>query len=434
MNRVCIMGLGYIGLPTAIVAAEHNYNVIGFDIDTKRVDRINNHDPVIQEPEIFSRLGKVLHKKTFKAVSTIQPSDYFVIAVPTPFKKGKKADLSYIWRAADILAPILQIGNIVILESTIPVGTIDTFAKYLAQKTNLKAGIDFFVAHCPERVLPGNIFYELVHNARVIGGINEQSTEHALIFYRKFVQAPLHTTSAKAAEMVKLVENSSRDVAVAFANEVANIAYASQLNPFEIIELANKHPRVSILQPSCGVGGHCIAVDPWFLVETFPNETPLIQAARYVNDTKTTSVANTISACIKKYQKNNTQTLKVLILGLTYKQDIDDLRESPALTISQKLAQRSDIQLLICEPHVHIDNLQNLKQYAFASHKEAIIKSDIIICLVKHSVFHDIPIELLSEKIVLDFCGLFYKKNSLLKKHNMLFWSACNKHALSQYY
>lgn len=333
--------------------------------------------------------------------------------------------MSYIWSAADSIAQVLNSGNVVIVESTIPVGTTQAIAHYLTQKTSLEAGKDFFIAHCPERVLPGNIFYELIHNARIIGGINEQSTQYALKFYKKFVQDELHTTSAKAAEMIKLVENSSRDVAIAFANEVANMAYSAKLNPFEIIELANKHPRVSILQPSCGVGGHCIAVDPWFLVESFPKATTLIQAARSVNDTKPHFVLQTIATCIETYQKNNFSKIpNVLVLGLTYKQDVDDLRESPALAIAQKLASRTDIELLICEPYTHNQNVQGLQPSMLVSLEQGIAKADIVVCLVKHSIFQNIDVELLSKKIVLDFCGLFYKHALLFGSETVKFYNS----------
>lgn len=286
MKKVCIMGLGYIGLPTAIVAAEHGFEVVGFDIDAQRVERINNYDPVIDEPEVYERLKPLVTSQQFYATTTLEASDCFIIAVPTPFKEEKKADLSYVYQATRALVPILKKGDVVILESTIPVGTTDYCAQLLQQETGMVAGTDFFVAHCPERVLPGKIFYELIYNARIIGGINQESMNQAKQFYKQFVKGSLYLTNATAAEMVKLVENSSRDVAIAFANQIASMAYSIGLDPFEIIELANKHPRVKLLNPSCGVGGHCIAVDPWFLVETFPKESELLKTARMINDAK----------------------------------------------------------------------------------------------------------------------------------------------------
>lgn len=423
--KVCIMGLGYIGLPTAIIAAEHGLNVLGFDIDIQRVERINKCDPVIQEPEIFIKLNNVLTQGNFKASTTLEHADYFIIAVPTPFKEEKKADLSYVWKAATLLAPFIKQGTTIILESTVPVGTTDQLAKFLATKSNLKAGQDFFVAHCPERVLPGKIFFELIENTRVIGGINQESVHQAKLFYKEFVKGHLYLTNTTTAEMVKLVENSSRDTAIAFANQIASMAYSIGLDPFEIIELANKHPRVSILNPSCGVGGHCIAVDPWFLVETFPEQTKLLKAARIINDEKPAQVVSLTRNCINALQKKIDKKPCILALGLTYKPDIDDLRESPALTIVKKLSKYSDIQLLVCEPNIATQQLeQSLDNTAIVSLKDGIEKADIILCLVKHKQFRDLKEEHLSHKKILDFCGLMYESPFSTTTQEQMFWPA----------
>ncbi len=424
MKKVCVMGLGYIGLPTAIIAAEYGFEVVGFDIDQHRVDRINSYDPVIQEPEIFEKLGYVLTNCQFKATATIEQADCFIIAVPTPFKEEKKADLSYVWKAAPLLAGMLKKGDVVILESTVPVGTTQQLADFLQSKTQLAVGQDLFVAHCPERVLPGKIFSELIENPRIIGGITPQSVNQAKKFYKQFVKSQLYLTNATTAEMVKLVENSSRDVEIAFANQVAAMAYSVGLNPFEVIELANKHPRVDILNPSCGVGGHCIAVDPWFLVETFPDQSKLLKSARLINDEKPFQVIAITRSWVNNLQKQNIARPKVLVLGLTYKPDIDDLRESPALLIAQKLSKYSDLELLICEPHLEHSKLQNIFDHV-VSLQEGLEQADIILCLVKHSQFKAINTNNIEHKKILDFCGLLYKPNNrTINADELMFWPA----------
>lgn len=424
MNSVCMIGLGYIGLPTAIVAVDHGLEVVGFDVDQHKVDKINAGDPVIHEPEIYEKLQCALGSGRFKATTTMQPADYFIIAVPTPFKEHKHADLSYVYSAGESIVPVLAKGNVVILESTIPVGTTQTFAQFLEQKTGLKAGIDFYVAHCPERVLPGNIFKELIENDRIIGGINKESVHEAKKLYAHFVQGNLYLTDAATAEMVKLVENSSRDVQIAFANQVASMAYSIGLNPFEVIELANKHPRVQILKPGCGVGGHCIAVDPWFLVETFPAQTNLLHAARLVNDSKPLEVIHCVASAVAEWKKNNSTLCKIAVFGLTYKADVDDLRESPALHIANCLKAWPDIQLLVVEPHVHQSKIVALFGNAAANITVAIEQADIVLFLVGHTRFKAIDKKQLVNKKILDFCGLLYepKKQSDGKEH--MFWPA----------
>ncbi|MEX0940359.1 MAG: nucleotide sugar dehydrogenase [Candidatus Babeliales bacterium] len=426
MKKVCVIGLGYIGLPTSLIAAEYGFDVIGFDVDQDRVARINIADPVIEEPEIKEKLKNILAKKKFHATTKIQEADYFIIAVPTPFLKDKKADLSYVWDAVDSISLVLKKGAVVILESTVPVGATAQLAQKLEQKTLLKAGIDFFVAHCPERVLPGNIFHELVHNPRIIGGINEESVDQTKEFYKKFVKASLYLTNATTAEMVKLVENSSRDVSIAFANQIAAMAYKAGLNPFEVIELANKHPRVDILNPSCGVGGHCIAVDPWFLIETFPEQTQLLKAAREINDLKPLQVVKATKKSVEEWKKDNKNHMpcKVLILGLTYKPNIDDLRESPALQIAKQLSQDTDIDLLICEPFVKNETINTLFGKYSISFKEGLEQSNIILCLVNHTPFKIINSATISNKMILDYCGLLYKPHIKNQDQEQLFWPA----------
>jgi UDP-N-acetyl-D-mannosaminuronic acid dehydrogenase len=424
MKKACVLGLGYIGLPTSIIAAKNGFDVIGFDIDVERVTRINAYDPVIEEPDLLEALKEVLEAKAFHATSSIDCAEFFIIAVPTPFKKNKDADLSYVWKAAESISEVLKKNDIIILESTVPVGTTDDLANFLAEKTGFKAGIDFYVAHCPERVLPGNIFYELVHNARIIGGINELSLGKAKEFYKSFVKGPLYLTNATTAEMVKLVENSSRDVAIAFANQVASMAYRIGLNPFEVIELANKHPRVSILNPSCGVGGHCIAVDPWFLIQSFPEQSMLLQSARDINDSKPKQVIDATMRCVSEWGKMHKGTCKVLVLGLTYKPDIDDLRESPALRIAKELSEKNNIDLSICEPH--IKNIKKIFGKEGVWLVPAVKDADVIVCLVHHKHFQKLSALNLENKKVLDFCGLFYKAHLDETGQEKLFWPASN--------
>lgn len=418
------MGLGYIGLPTAIVAAEHGFDVVGFDIDAERVKRINNSDPVIDEPEVYERLKPLVSSQQLHATTVLEASDCFVIAVPTPFKEEKKADLSFVYQATRSLIPVLKKGDVVILESTIPVGTTDYCAQLLQQETGMQAGTDFFVAHCPERVLPGRIFYELIYNARIIGGINQESMNQAKKFYKQFVKGSLYLTNATAAEMVKLVENSSRDVAIAFANQVAAMAYSIGLDPFEIIELANKHPRVKLLNPSCGVGGHCIAVDPWFLVETFPEQSELLKTARVVNDAKPHQVVACVRSWVAEWKKKNNKKPTVLALGLTYKADVNDLRESPALEIAHHLAQENELDLLVCEPHVEKEILTKTIGDRSIDLQEGVAAADIIVCLVHHSHFKKLDQGALATKKILDFCGLFYQAHQDSDQQEQLFWPA----------
>ncbi|MBT3455888.1 nucleotide sugar dehydrogenase, partial [bacterium] len=424
VKKICVMGLGYIGLPTSIVAAESGHDVIGFDINEQRVARINNADPVIKEPDIAPKLKAVLKTKRFVAKTTLEPADYFIIAVPTPFKDGKKADLSYVYHAARLISPFLEKGNTVILESTSPVGTTDDVAAVLQAETGLKKGEEFFVAHCPERVLPGKIFYEITHNSRIIGGINKASLNAARDFYKTFVKGEMFLTNATTAEMVKLVENSSRDVQIAFANQVASMAYSIGLNPYEVIELANKHPRVNVLNPSCGVGGHCIAVDPWFLIESFPEHTNLLKTARWVNDIKPQEVIRKINKEVGMWRvKNMDKQCKVLLLGATYKANVDDLRESPALHIARLLSGMKNMDILVCEPHVNNSDLERAAEVTAIDLEEGLAMSDVVVCLVAHNQFKYLPTIDFKNQKVMDFCGLFHQ-DRIATGQEQLFWPA----------
>lgn len=412
VKKVCVIGLGYIGLPTAIIAAESGYEVIGYDIDAERIEKINSGDPIIHEPEAYEKLQYVLGTQRFSATTLIEPADYFVIAVPTPITENKKADISYVLSAVDALIPVLGIGNTVIIESTIPVGCTQKVATRITQKTGLEVGKDIFLAHCPERVLPGNIFYELIANDRIVGGIDKTSIVPAQEFYDQFVTGHLYVTSAEAAEMVKLVENSSRDVQLAFAHQVGSMADAIGLNPYEVIELANKHPRVNILRPTCGVGGHCIAVDPWFLVESFPQQSELLQAARVVNDSKPQETINHITAAVTEWQKTHNGICRVHVLGVSYKPNVEDVRESPALQIARMLSECHAIELLVTDPHVEPLFLSDEFGDGAMGLADGLSKADIVVFLVAHDRFKLIDRTLLATKQLLDFCGILYESNN----------------------
>lgn len=408
VKTVCVIGLGYIGLPTAIVIAEHGWHVIGVDINEEKTKLINAGDPVIYEPEIYEKLHIVLGNKTFHATTVMPEADYFIIAVPTPITEEKTADLSFLYAAVESLALVLKKDDVVIIESTIPVGTTKKVAKMLEKRTQLLAGEDFYITHSPERVLPGKIFYEMVHNGRIIGGINPTSLEKTKNLYKRFVQGELYLTDTESAEMVKLIENSSRDVEIAFAHQVASMASAQGLNPYHIIELANKHPRVNILQPTCGVGGHCLAVDPWFLVETFPAQTTLLRTAREVNDGKRDEVVDHILDRVDEWQKKNSGQCTVALLGLSYKPNIDDLRESPAVYIAHQLLAVKEIATIVCEPHVKDKALpEELRNFAVTI-TQALDHADIVVFLVAHTRFKAIDKKILTHKTVIDACGILY--------------------------
>ena len=424
VKKVCVIGLGYIGLPTAIVAAEHGYEVIGYDIDPERVHEINKGNPIITEPEVYEKLAVVLGPELFRASTKIEGADYFIVAVPTPITEDKKADLSCVLDAVDAIAPVLSRGNTVLIESTVPVGVTQHIAQVLEEKTGLQAGTDFYIAHCPERVLPGNIFHELVNNDRIIGGINQESAEQAQQFYQAFVNGQMHLTNTQAAEMVKLIENSSRDVELAFAHQVASMAYAIGLNPYEVIELANKHPRVNILRPTCGVGGHCLAVDPWFLTESFPHQTQLIKAAREVNDNKPREIIQCIEHAVNEWNKHNTRSCTVALLGATYKPDVDDVRESPALEIIRHFINQKGIPLQVCDPYIAADQIKQLGIAEVVSATHAITRADVVVFLVAHKRFKLLNRTMFAGKQVYDFCGVLHQEVKDNKSDQALFWPA----------
>jgi UDP-N-acetyl-D-mannosaminuronic acid dehydrogenase len=412
-----MIGLGYIGLPTATLFASRKIKVIGVDVSEYAVNTINSGKIHIVEPELDMLVHAAVTEGYLRATLTPEPADAFLIAVPTPFKDGHKPDLSYIESAAKAIAPVLTKGNLVILESTSPVGATEQMAAWLAEaRPDLsfpqKAGeeADVQVAHCPERVLPGKVVHELVSNDRVIGGMTRKASEMAVALYKTFVEGDCIVTNARTAEMCKLTENSFRDVNIAFANELSMICGKLDINVWELISLANHHPRVNILQPGAGVGGHCIAVDPWFIVDTAPDEARIIRTAREVNDFKPEWVLNQIKAAI-------TDTLaakpgmtmadvRVACLGLAFKPDIDDLRESPALAITRKVTQLG-CQVLAVEPNIEAlsgklaaDNLE------LSGLHQALDCADVICVLVKHREFFEAVSDICKHAQIIDAVGL----------------------------
>lgn len=392
------MGLGYIGLPTAAVAAKHGIEVIGVDVNPVVVETINRGEIHIIEPDLDKVVKEVVAKGALKASIKPQEADVFLIVVPTPFKQNHRADISYVENATKAVIPFLKEGSLYIIESTSPVMTTEKMAD-LIYKTRPELKDKIYISYCPERVLPGNVLYELEHNDRVIGGINQESSLKAVEFYKQFVKGQLHITNSRTAEMCKLTENSSRDAQIAFANELSIICDKAGINVWELIELANKHPRVNILQPGCGVGGHCIAVDPWFIVSDFPEQAQIIKRARETNDYKADWCANkVIEACNDFTAKNDREPI-VACMGLAFKPDIDDLRESPAKYIASRIISEARAEVLVVEP-----NIKSHKTFNLINHEEAYNKADIVVWLVRHKEF--LNLQIVENKEEYDFCGI----------------------------
>lgn len=394
------MGLGYIGLPTAIIAAGSGVDVIGVDVNPKVVEMTNRGVIHIVEPGLQELCSEVVKTGKLKASGTPEESDVYLVVVPTPFKGNHEPDISYVEAATRMMAPLLKEGDLFVIESTSPVGTTEKMGHLIyALRPELTGKV--FIAYCPERVLPGNVIYELVHNDRVIGGLDKESTEKAVQFYSLFVKGTLHRTNARTAEMCKLTENSSRDVQIAFANELSLICDKAGIDVWELIELANKHPRVNILQPGSGVGGHCIAVDPYFLTSEFPYESQLISKAREINNYKAFWCAEKIENAILRFLLDHHRMPIVALMGLAFKPNIDDLRESPAKYIATKVLQRSaDTDILIVEPNVH-----NHPVFKLTPYQEAYARANIVAFLVAHQEFKSLPYD--GNKVILDFCGVY---------------------------
>lgn len=396
--KALFMGLGYIGLPTAAVAAKHGVDVIGVDVNPEVVETINRGEIHIIEPELDKVVKEVVTNGNLRASTKPQEADVFLIVVPTPFKQNHRADISYVENATKAVIPYLKKGSLFIIESTSPVMTTEKMAE-LIFKSRPELKDQIFIAYCPERVLPGNVLYELEHNDRVIGGINTESSNKAVEFYKHFVKGQLHITNARTAEMCKLTENSSRDVQIAFANELSIICDRAGINVWELIELANKHPRVNILQPGCGVGGHCIAVDPWFIVSDFPEQAQIIKRARETNDYKADWCANKVIEACNEFAAKNDREPVVACMGLAFKPDIDDLRESPAKYIASRIISEARAEVLVVEP-----NIKKHKTFNLINHEEAYNKADIVVWLVRHKEF--LKVKKSNQKEEYDFCGI----------------------------
>ena len=398
--KACFMGLGYIGLPTSIIAAKNGIQILGVDIDPKVVEKTNAGELHIIEPGMEELLKDVVMSGMFRASTKPEVCDAYFMVVPTPFKGNHEPDISYVEPATRSVIPYLKEGDLYVIESTSPVGTTELMANIIyTERPELKDKI--YIAYCPERVLPGNVIYELVHNDRVIGGLNPRSTEKAICFYSQFVKGTLHKTNARTAEMCKLTENSSRDVQIAFANELSLICDKASINVWELISLANKHPRVNILQPGCGVGGHCIAVDPYFITSDFPVESQLIGKAREINNYKSFWCAEKVKNAMLEFELQHHRKPIIAMMGLAFKPNIDDLRESPAKYITTKVMQCcNNAKILVVEPNVKEHNVFKLTNY-----RDAYEKADIIVFMVAHNLFKTLPYN--RDKVILDFCGVY---------------------------
>ena len=409
IKTIAVIGLGYIGLPTAAILASKGIDVVGVDVKQSTVDAVNRGEVPFVEPDLGTYLAGAVSQGNLTASTKTPHADAYIIAVPTPFKGDHAADLSYIEAAADAIAPHLFGGELIILESTSPPGATQHMAdRILDLRPDLRHKDEdggLFFVHCPERVLPGRVMVELVTNDRIVGGITPRAAERAKALYETFCQGEILLTDAKTAEMAKLVENSFRDVNIAFANELSIISDKIGIDVWELIELANHHPRVNILQPGPGVGGHCIAVDPWFIVSAAPEESRLIRTAREVNDAKSEYVINRV---VEKAEKFVAPT--IAMMGLAFKPDIDDLRESPAVKIVQQLADRlPDASILAVEPHVDLlpAALAPIANVSLMDGENALAKADIVVLLVDHSAFRMVRSSELAEKVVIDTKGFW---------------------------
>lgn len=401
--EVVTLGLGYIGLPTSALIASKGILVHGVDISKRVVDTINSGRAHIVEPALDDAVARAVETGYLRADTTAIAADVYLVVVPTPFKSSSyEPDITYIQAATESILPLIKEGDLYIIESTAPVGTTERMRDFIYTRRPELEG-KLYIAYCPERVLPGNVMYELVHNDRVIGGVDEVSTHKACKFYERFVKGELHRTNARTAEMCKLTENASRDVQIAFANELSLICDKAGIDAWELIRLANKHPRVTILQPGSGVGGHCIAVDPYFITSEFPMESQIIGKARQINNYKAFWCAEKIRKAIHDFSISMNIAPSVALMGLAFKPNIDDLRQSPAVYIAQKVLQEAgDESYYIVEP-----NINEHAYYKISDVEHAVAQADIVVFLVAHDEFK--KLDLPADKLVLDFCGVTKK-------------------------
>ncbi len=392
------MGLGYVGLPTAAVLATRGRRVAGVDLRADVLDTINAGQVHIVEPELDALVRAAVASGSLRALPAPPAADAYLICVPTPFRDGHQPDLRHVEAATRALVPALRPGNLVVLESTVPPTTTRDLVAGVLAEAGLVAGRDVFVAHAPERVLPGAVIREVVQNARVVGGVTEACTEAAGRFYEGFVEGEVHRTRAETAELVKLSENAYRDVNIAYANELANVCGRLELDVWEVVELANEHPRVNILRPGPGVGGHCIAVDPWFIVASAPEDTPLITAARQVNDGRPQRVLEQVRTLAERFKRP-----RIACLGLSYKPNIDDIRESPALDVVRSIHESLPAEVMVVEPHLRECPIEGLELFEAEA---ALREADVVVILVGHRQFRRLPKELFTRPSVIDTVGL----------------------------
>lgn len=402
-HDICVIGLGYIGLPTASIFATKGKKVLGVDVVERVVETINDGRIHIEEPDLDILVRAAVQSGNLRASTKPEPADTYIIAVPTPFHHDQESvlpDLSYVESAIKSIAGVVRPGNLIILESTSPVGTTEKMRDWLLEELpNCKAD-DFHFAHCPERILPGQMLKELVTNDRIAGGLTPEASERACRLYETFCTAEIFLTDARTAELAKLTENSYRDVNIAFANEMSMICDQLDIDVWELIKLANRHPRVNILNPGPGVGGHCIAVDPWFIVSACPDRARLIETARRVNDSKPAHVIEQVRERAARFRKPI-----IACLGLAFKADVDDLRESPALSIAERLAQEYGEDLIVCEPHVKELPRSLAGKAKLELAEEAIQKADIVVLLVDHRPFKRLSRRVLDQRVVIDTRG-----------------------------
>jgi len=404
MEKVCILGMGYIGMPTACMLANNGYEVIGVEIDSKIINKLNSGKLHIDEPDLKEIFLKAYKDKKIKVMAELEKSDVYIIAVQTPLNNQRKADLSYVISATNMIKDYISNGCLVILESTSPPGTTrNIVGDIIYRSTGLKAGRDYYLAFCPERVLPGKIVYEMVNDDRIIGGINEESAKKAEMLYRSFVKGKIITTTLEVAEFVKLAENTFRDVNIAFSNELAIICEKYGINVWEVIRFANLHPRVNILNPGPGVGGHCIPIDPWFILENIDARDTLIEKSRYINDKVPFIISDKIANILVGYKKP-----KVTIFGVSYKENIGDTRESPAIVIYNELTKKG-INVSVYDP------LVSQFKYLLSSLEDSLKDSDLLLLFVGHEKFKEIDLgkisSLMRNKNIFDTRNFFDQKN-----------------------
>jgi len=402
MKKICVIGLGYIGLPTACILAKSGYDILGVDVNDDVINLLNSGNIHIEEEGLRELFKKVVDEKRIKVSKNIEKSYVFIITVPTPLNKENKADLSYVIEATKMIKDYIQKGNLVILESTSPPGTTRNIVGNIIDKdTGLKSGKDYYIAYCPERVMPGKIVYELVNNTRIIGGINRKSAEKAKEVYEKFVEGKIYLTGLETSELVKLVENTYRDVNIAFSNELSLICSDYGVNVWDVIKFANMHPRVNILNPGPGVGGHCIPIDPWFMLENINRKYTLIEKSRNVNNSIPFIISNKILEIIKEYKNP-----KVTFFGLSYKENVGDIRESPAIAIYNELIKKG-INISIFDPLI-----KNTK-YKLVSLEDSLINSDLLLLLTAHKIFNNVSLghvsKLMRNKNIFDTRNFFNK-------------------------